>query len=356
MFTAVADALSWALACEQVTNTIHYLDDFLFWSERDSPACAHALRVAVNLFDSLGLPIVPDKTMGPASCLTFLGIEFDTVAQELRLPREKLTRLKSTLRHWSASTNPTKRQLQSLIGILKHAASVVRPGHLFCRHIIENMKKPRALEQRTRLTHGAKSDIAWWLLFAEEWNGVSFLPGSIRLSPQSPCVVSDASGSWGCGAYLAGLGSWFQLPWPHDWSESSITVKELLPVVVAAAVWGREWSRKVVVFRCDNMAVVQILNAMAARDLRLTHLLSVLCFIEAHFQFEHRARHVAGRDNTAADALSRDNADAFFAIFPQAPRAPVQPPPSLLELLLSHELSWTSPRWKSLLRSSLQVV
>ena len=161
LFTAVADALSWALACEQVTNLIHYLDDFLFWSERDSPACAHAMHVARNLFEYLGLPVVPIKTVGPTTCLTFLGIEFDTVAQELRLPQEKLTRLKATLRHWSASTNPTKRQLQSLIGILKHAASVVRPGHLFCRHIIENMKKPRALEQRTRLTQGAKSDIAW---------------------------------------------------------------------------------------------------------------------------------------------------------------------------------------------------
>ena len=155
---------------------------------------------------------------------------------------------------------------------------------------------------------------------------MSFLPGSIRLSPQSPCVVSDASGSWGCGAYLAGRGSWFQLPWPLDWSESSITVKELLPIVVAAAIWGREWSCKVVVFRCDNMAVVQILNAMAARDLRLTHLLSVLCFIEAHFQFEHRARHVAGRDNVAADALSRDNADSFLLFF-------LRPPELLYSLL-----------------------
>ena len=146
----------WVLACEQVTNVIHYLDDFLFWSEWDSPACAHALHVTQNLFHSFGLPVVPAKMEGPSTCLTFLGIEFDMVAQELSLPQEKLTRLKSTLRHWSASTNPTKRQLQSLIGILKHAVSVVRPGHLFCCHIIENMKKPRALKQRTRLTHGAK--------------------------------------------------------------------------------------------------------------------------------------------------------------------------------------------------------
>ena len=187
-----------------MTNLIYNLDDFLLWSERDCPACAHALHVARILFHSFVLPVVPVKTEGPSTCFSFLGTEFGTMARELYLLQEKLTHLISTLHHWSASTNPTKHQLQAQIWILKHAASVVRPGHLFGHHIIENMKKPRALEQRTRLTNGAMSDKALWLLFAEERNGMSFLLGSILLSPQSLCVVSDASGSLGCGAYLAG--------------------------------------------------------------------------------------------------------------------------------------------------------
>jgi hypothetical protein len=41
--------------------------------------------------------ISEDKTVEPTEILTFLGIEFDTLAMELRLPNEKLVELKHTL-------------------------------------------------------------------------------------------------------------------------------------------------------------------------------------------------------------------------------------------------------------------
>ena len=352
LFSAIADALAWALSCEGVSNSTHYLDDFLFWSERDSPDCARNLQVASRVCQSLGLPPAPSKTEGPTTKLTFLGIEFDTIKQELRLPQSKLLRLKSTLHQWSSTRNPTKRQLQSLIGILKHAASVIRPGHLFTRNLIENMKRPKGLEQRTRLTHAAKADIAWWQLIAEDWNGVSFFPGSLHLTPHSPRVVSDASGSWGCGAFLAASGVWLQIPWPPEWLERDIAQKELVPIVAAAALWGHEWSRQVVVFKCDNMAVVHSLNEMSARDPNLNRLLT-LFFIKAQFQFEHKALHIAGRDNTAADALSRDKVNTFLSLLPQAPKTTSPCPPSLQELLFDPRLSWTSPSWRTLLKSCL---
>ena len=45
-------------------------------------------------------------------------------------------------------------------------------------NIIENMKRPRLLDQQTRLTATAKADITWWLLFTENWNGVGFFPAA----------------------------------------------------------------------------------------------------------------------------------------------------------------------------------
>ena len=39
-----------------------------------------------------------------------------------------------------------------------------------------------------------------------------------------------------------------------------ITIKELVPVVLAAAVWGKEWVGQTVQAHCDNAAVVEILN------------------------------------------------------------------------------------------------
>ena len=50
-------------------------------------------------------------------------------------------------------------------------------------------------------------------------------------------VISDASGLFGCGAF-AHPHSWFQLWWPDNWQAIHITAKELVPIVISAAVWG----------------------------------------------------------------------------------------------------------------------
>jgi hypothetical protein len=46
---------------------------------------------------SLGVPIVNEKTKGPSTVTTFLGVEFDTINMELRLPSEQLQRIFSTI-------------------------------------------------------------------------------------------------------------------------------------------------------------------------------------------------------------------------------------------------------------------
>ena len=52
-------------------------------------------------------------------------------------------------------------------------------------------------------------------------------------------VLSDASGSWGCGAYWKG--EWFQVTWSNhlEFEQAPIAAKEMVPILVAAAVWGR---------------------------------------------------------------------------------------------------------------------
>ena len=68
-------------------------------------------------------------------------------------------------------------------------------------------------------------------------------------------VIADASG-WGCGTYYTQSDEWFQLRWPESWRVIHISAKELLSLVAAAAVWGREWSGQSIHFRSDNSAVV----------------------------------------------------------------------------------------------------
>ena len=109
IFNAVADALAWAMLCVGIPDLVHYLDDFLFWAP-DYLTCSLTLETAARLSARLGLPVEPSKVEGPATSLTFLGIEVDTVSRELRLPRLKLARLKDTVEHWKSGRSMTKHQ------------------------------------------------------------------------------------------------------------------------------------------------------------------------------------------------------------------------------------------------------
>ena len=126
IFSAVADAVLWMMYDKGLTSGIHYLDDFLFFGAPDTRECEENLALALEACRDLGIPVATHKVEGPATTLTFLGIEFDTVSGVLRLPTEKLARLKSCLKEWLGRRCCTKRDLLSLIGSLQHAAKAVR--------------------------------------------------------------------------------------------------------------------------------------------------------------------------------------------------------------------------------------
>ena len=129
-------------------------------------------------------------------------------------------------------------------------------------------------------------------------------------------------------------------------SEASIAAKEMLPILVAAAVWGQQWFGATVLCNCDNEAVVVILQLGSAKDKKLAHMLRCLFFLEAKFQFTMVAAHIPGAINVRADALSRNHLDVFFASSPQACSTPQAVPQDLVWGLI-HPQAWTSPEWTS---------
>ena len=89
-------------------------------------------------------------------------------------------------------------------------------------------------------------------------------------------IVSDASGSWGCGAYWDE--KWFNLQWPAQFLSLNIATKELIPVVIAAAVFGSQWHGQLIQFTVNNMAIVHVFNATYSKDPHLMHLICILVF------------------------------------------------------------------------------
>ena len=274
IFTAFADFLAWVLHQHGITHQLHYLDDFLFLGAPLSDQAARALETTCRVFHMLGVPISTHKTEGPATSLTLLGIIIDTHTFEFHLPPDKLTRLQNQLESWLQRKCCQKHELESLLGHLSHAATVTRHGRTFLRQLFTLLSHARKSHHFIHLTSGARADLLWWKVFLQDWNGLSFSPQIIP----SIYVISDASGSFGCGAFSLDHG-WFQLRWPESWNAVNIAAKELVPVVLAASLWGPGWHRQCVCFQSDNMAVVQILRSRTSRDPLLMHLLRCLVFL-----------------------------------------------------------------------------
>ena len=150
------------------------------------------------------------------------------------------------------------------------------------------------LDHYIKLDESARSDIEWWFHFASKWNSTTMMT-VVDKSKLVALITSDTSGSWECGALY--LSQWFQIAWGGPVAESSITVKEMVPIVVVAAIWGRSWAGSTVLAKCDNAAVVAMINNGNCKEQECIHLLRCLSFIGAEFSFNLVATHVEGREN-----------------------------------------------------------
>ena len=217
-----------------VRTLFHYLDDFLIVAHPASNQCRDDLRRLLDVFH-LRVPIAEDKLEGPTTSLSFLGIELDCDRMVLRLPQEKLSELHILLAQWRLWRYCHIGDLRSLVGKLQHASKVVRPGRTFLRRMFELLKGSRGHRPLIRLNAAFRHDLAWWHTFLEHWNGVSILE-SYWVGPPDHHLFTDAAGTMECGAWSGS--HWFQYLWPPIFAGRSITVKELLPIVLACIVWG----------------------------------------------------------------------------------------------------------------------
>ena len=353
LFSAIAEALAWIMRKEGASIVFNYIDDYFTLGKPNSSECRKNLSAMIETCNKAGFPVEESKLLGPVTCIPFLGLELDSVTLQIRLPQEKLTRLLDLLAAWRGRKACRKRELLSLVGSLSHASKAVRSGRAFLRRLIDLSTTASNPDHFIRLNTDARSDIEWWYKFAGSWNGVAMMQSIVRSVPIMT-LTSDASGNWGCGAF-AGK-AWFQLRWADQMLAHNITRKELVPIVIAAAIWGLQWRGSTVQVLCDNAAVVSILNSNTSRDKEVMHLLRCLAFISAKFQFILVASHLPGQLNTAADALSRNRVDVFRSIMPQAEELPTEIPTALLELLLLKKPDWILWSWTELWSDIFEAV
>lgn len=324
IFETFSTALEWiAMQKLGASRVFHVVDDFLFIAD-SAAKCDSDMNAFQSLCTELGVPLAAEKTMGPLNVLPFLGITLDTKKLEARLPEDKLEQCREQIIASLRLEKITLRGLQSVIGLLNFACSVVVPGRCFLRRLIDLTMGVRKPTHFIRLTKEVKLDLQTWLSFLQNYNGASFFIDENFLTGNYLSLYTDSSKTIGWGAVYGK--KWFYGQWPHTWRSYNIATLELYPIVLALATWGHSWKNRSVCFYTDNQALIPVINKQTSKDKQLMGLVRKLVFICLEQNIVFTARHIPGRFNILSDCLSRFQVEKFRRKAPWANPEPSATP------------------------------
>ena len=154
IFTALAELLLWILIHVMgISHCIHYLDDY-FCTSVTQGQCQRDMRTLMATCEDLGVPLTPDKIIGPTRTLTYLGIQIDTERMMVsRSSRGEICQACCAVAHLGHAQKMHEARAALSIGALSFAAKVVKPGRMFLRRLIDTrcsftwMHRTRVLAQ-----------------------------------------------------------------------------------------------------------------------------------------------------------------------------------------------------------------
>ena len=298
-FETFSSAVEWIARKKlNINHILHLLDDFLLVAS-SAKSCQDQLDLFLSLCSYLGIPMSPEKTCGPATTLTFAGIELDSILSEARLPLDKIQKSTQLISAFLRRKKVSLKEVQSLTGLLNFACSVMKPGRAFLRRLIDltiGIKSPHYL---IRLNKEVKEDLKVWLSFLAEFNGRSFLIDDTWQNSSKLSLYTDASGTLGYGAIFGSR--WCYGKWAH----CNIAILEFYPIVLSLYLWGHEMSNQCVLFFTDNEALVYIINKQSCKDKPLMSFVRKLVSICLQHNIVFKAKQVPGIYNHLADSLSQ---------------------------------------------------
>ena len=168
IFSALSEGLEWVLRKHGVRAVIHYMADFLFMGAPGTVECSQAF----GHHRKLGVPLAADKTEGPVTELSFLGIQLNAREMLMSLPPDKLVKLRTMKELVGARVVRDRQHLESLVGHLVHAATVYPLGKALLNALFATKAAIKPV-QTGRLNLAARSELAWWDLLLEHWPGSS---------------------------------------------------------------------------------------------------------------------------------------------------------------------------------------
>ena len=180
---------------------VAYIDDIFVLAE----IAKDHTSALIYLLENLGYIVHPEKTVTvPSQEIEFLGMVVDSSTMELRLPGQKLKKLRlETAKIKDQSATPSARELSRLLGKFNSVTRAVPPSPQFCRAIQRDLaialeKSNQSYNAPCQLSPASKEELDWWTHQLARWNGKSLVMTQPDLH-----IESDAS-LIGWGAYCEG--------------------------------------------------------------------------------------------------------------------------------------------------------
>ena len=208
------------------------------------------------------------------------------------IPAEKLSAIKNLCKNWSSKTVCTKRELQSLSGCLLYVAKCIRYARFF-RNRMLSLLRENCAKKSIVITADFKKDLHWFNTFLSVYNGISFFQHIA-----SKIVHLDACPQ-GLGAIFDN--QVYALHLPAAYQHLNIAYLEMLNILAALKVWHRQWAGLKVQVKCDNLAVVSVLNSGRSRDSVMAEYARNIIMWVSTFNIDLKVVHVSGKLNDIAD-------------------------------------------------------
>ena len=304
IFETFSTSLEWIISQRlHHVRVVHVLDDFLFIAS-SYDRCLHALNTFISICEDIGVPIAPDKTVGPEQSLPFVGIQLDTNDMTASLPLDKVHKFKQVISQFLLSSTVTLKQTQSLCGMLNFACGVIALARAFSRRLYDlgvGLSKPY---YKVRVNKHVKQDLTVWRYFLDHYNGTTLLLDYKWLSCQDLQLYTDASTTIGFGGTFGDR--WFHGTWSDTYIGSNIAILELYPICLALHLWAELLSNQCLTINSDNMSVVCVLNSFTSKEHTMMILLRRLALLTMQHNILIRAKHIPGSLNVITDFLSRN--------------------------------------------------
>lgn len=259
------------------------------------------------LLKQLGIEESFEKACYRSEIMVVLGIRFNTVTMTLSLTEEKMMEIVSELKKWKAKNDCSLKQMQSLVGKLNFAASVVRSGRVYMARLINTLRKnAQTRNGRIELSKDILNDIQWWSEYIRQQNGIPMTSLMVNKNWEAPgSIWSSDSSSTSLGGWSEKTSQFFHFTLGRDHSALDINSLECLALLLCLKKWAEQCRGKKVLVYCDNKTTVAVVNSGAAKSKFLQACLREIHHICALNSAELRSVWLKTSDNSIADALSR---------------------------------------------------